>query len=72
MTSNPSFAGAVAMQPQREIVNAQRRAIVADAPTAILNLRGMNENSGCSVTCWRITSAQTRGSSISSGATPAH
>ena len=32
----------------------------------------MNENSGCSVTCWRMISAQTRGSSISSGATPAH
>ncbi len=29
-----------------------------DAPTAILNLRGMKVNSGCSVTCWRITSAQ--------------
>ena len=38
-----------------------------EAPTAILNLRGMKENSGCSVTCWRIISAQMRGSSISSG-----
>src|SRR5215831_2816226 len=43
-----------------------------EAPTAILNLRGMNENSGCSVTCWRTTSAQTRGSSISSGAKLGH
>ena len=42
------------------------------APTAILNLRGRNENSGCRVTCWRTSSAQMRGSSISSGATPAH
>ncbi len=44
----------------------------AAAVTAILNLRGRKENSGCSVECWRSISAQTRGSSISSGATPAH
>ena len=38
---------------------------------AILNLRGRNENSGCIVECWRRISAQMRGSSTSSGATPA-
>ena len=44
----------------------------ADAVSAILNLRGRNENSGCKVRCWRSSSAQIRGSSISSGAAPAH
>ncbi len=44
----------------------------AAAVTAILNLRGRNENSGCSVVNWRRISAQMRGSSISSVATPAH
>ena len=44
----------------------------SDAVIAILNLRGRNENSGCSVVCWRNSSDQMRGSSISPGATPAH
>ena len=44
----------------------------AEAVIAILNLRGRNENSGWSVRCWRSSSAQSRGSSISPGATPAH
>ena len=39
--------------------------------TAILNLRGRNENSGCRLDHWRINSAVIRGSSISSAATPA-
>ena len=43
----------------------------AAAVMAILNLRGRNVNSGCTVQCWRTISAQMRGSSISSGATPA-
>ena len=44
----------------------------AAAVSAILNLRGRKENSGCRVRCWRSSSAQMRASSISSGATPAH
>ena len=44
----------------------------ADAVIANLNLRGRNENSGCSVVYCRRISAQMRGSSISPGATPAH
>jgi len=34
-------------------------------------LRGRKLNSGCSVDHWRITSDQTRGSSISSAVAPA-
>ena len=44
----------------------------SDAVMANLNLRGRNENSGCSVEYCRSSSAQIRGSSISPGATPAH
>ena len=43
----------------------------AAAVTAILNLRGSQLNSGCTVDHWRIASAQTRGSSISSAVAPA-
>jgi hypothetical protein len=43
-----------------------------EAVIANLNLRGRNENSGCSVVYCRKISAQMRGSSISPGATPAH
>ena len=39
--------------------------------TAILNLRGRNANSGCSVLHWRRISQYGRGSTISSAATPA-
>ncbi len=39
-----------------------------EAVTAILNLRGRNENSGWKVDHWRIASHQMRGSSISAGA----
>ncbi len=42
------------------------------AVIAILNLRGRNENSGCNVDHWRMASAQTRGSSISSAVAPAN
>ena len=38
---------------------------------AILNLRGRNANSGCSVLHWRRISAKGRVSTISSGAMPA-
>ena len=41
------------------------------AVTAILNLRGSQLNSGCTVDHWRIASAHTRGSSISSAVAPA-
>jgi hypothetical protein len=44
---------------------------VSVAETAILNLRGRNENSGWKVDHWRMTSQMTRGSSISPGAAPA-
>ena len=48
------FAGAVAVQPQPDVVHLDRGAVVRrGAVTAILNLRGRNENSGCSVECWR-------------------
>ena len=42
----------------------------SDAVIAILNLRGRNENSGCSVVCCRRISDQMRGSSISPGRRP--
>ena len=41
------------------------------AVTAILNLRGRNENSGWKVDHWRIASHQMRGSSTSSAVAPA-
>ena len=44
----------------------------ADAVIAILNLRGRNENSGCSVVYWRSSSDQMRGIVDLAGATPAH
>ena len=60
------------MQLQADVVDCAPPRGRAGAPvTAILNLRGRNENSGCSVDHWRIISAQTRGSSISSAAAPA-
>ena len=44
---------------------------LAAAVTAILNLRGSQLNSGWNVDHWRIASAHTRGSSISSAVAPA-
>jgi hypothetical protein len=42
-----------------------------EAVMAILNLRGSQENSGCTVDHWRMASAHTRGSSSSSAVAPA-
>src|SRR6185437_11824734 len=70
----PNIASPASLRCSRNARSWMRKAARswAAVPTQILNLRGMKENSGCSVTCWRMISAQMRGSSISSGATPAH
>ncbi|MNT06063.1 hypothetical protein D3C72_1407150 [compost metagenome] len=44
---------------------------LAEAEIAILNLRGRKANSGWKVLHWRSSSASTRGSTVSSGVTPA-
>ncbi len=57
----------VALHDQADVVDTHGGAIARAPVTAILNLRGRNENSGCRVDHWRMISQQTRGSSISSG-----
>ena len=56
---------------QANVVNADRGPIWRAPFTAILNLRGRNENSGWKVDHWRRISHHTNESTISSAATPA-
>ena len=62
---------ALAHAAQADVVERVAARSLAEAETAILNLRGRKMNSGWKVDHWRITSAQRRGSSISSAVAPA-
>jgi hypothetical protein len=70
ITSNPGSPSRRTIRSPMSCARVTARSL-GEPVTAILNLRGRNWNSGWSVDHWRISSAQGRGSAISSAAAPA-